>query len=57
MEIIEKIISPFILERKRRFDNGSVIGGFSKFILSNLDYLKNYNVDIKKIKELIKQYK
>lgn len=56
MEIIEKIISPLILERKRRFDNKSVIGGFSKFILSNLPNLEVYKVDVEKIKKLILRY-
>lgn len=56
MEGLEKIISPFVLERKRNFDNKSVVGGFSKFVLSNLTNLEVYNVDTNKIKKLIERY-
>jgi len=56
MEEIEKIVSFFVLERKRKFDNKSVIGGFSNFLISNLSTLENYKVDVNKIKELIKNY-
>lgn len=56
MEELEKILSPFILERKRKFDNKSVIGGFSNFIISNLSILEKYKVDINKIKSVIKDY-
>ena len=56
MEEIEKIVSFFVLERKRKFDNKSVIGGFSNFLKSNLSTLENYKVDVNKIKELIKNY-
>lgn len=56
MDELEKIISPFVLERKRNFDNKSVVGGFSKFVLSNLGNLKFYNVDTDKIKRLIERY-
>jgi len=56
VEGLEKIISPFVLERKRNFDNKSVVGGFSKFVLSNLTNLEVYNVDTNKIKKLIERY-
>ena len=56
MEEIEKIVSFFVLERKRKFDNKSVIGGFSNFLKSNLSTLENYKVDVNRIKELIKNY-
>lgn len=56
MEIVDRILSPILLEKKRKFDNKSVIGGFSKFLLSNLDFLKNYSVDTIKIKKLIEKY-
>ncbi|MGB9749260.1 MAG: ATP-dependent DNA helicase RecG [Caldisericia bacterium] len=56
MEELEKIISVFTLERKRKFDDRSVIGGFSKFILSNLNNLEIYKVDINKIRKLIERY-
>lgn len=56
MEELEKIVSFFVLERKRKYDNKSVIGGFSNFLMSNLSTLENYKVDVKRIKELIKNY-
>lgn len=54
--MIERIIDILILERKRKFDNKSVIGGFTSFLLNNLSNLEIYGVNTHKLKKLIKDY-
>lgn len=54
--MIEKIIDILILERKRKFDNNSVIGGFINFLLKNLSNLELYKIDIKNLKKLLEEY-
>ncbi len=54
--MIDKIVDILILERKRKFDNNSVIGGFTNFLLKNLSNLELYQVDVKKLKNLINEY-
>lgn len=54
--MIERIIDILTLERKRKFDNKSVIGGFTSFLLNNLSNLELYGVNTIKLKKLIKDY-
>ncbi|MCX8094891.1 MAG: ATP-dependent DNA helicase RecG [Caldisericia bacterium] len=54
--MIERLIDILILERKRKFDNKSVIGGLTTFLNNNLSNLELYGIDIKKLKKLIKEY-
>lgn len=54
--MIDKILDILILERKRKFDNKSVIGGFNSFLLNNISHLELYGIDIKKLKKLLNEY-
>lgn len=54
--MIEKILDILTLERKRKFDNKSVIGGFNTFLLNNISNLELYGVDIKKLKRVLNEY-
>lgn len=54
--MIERIIDILTLEKKRKFDNKSVIGGFTSFLLNNLSNLELYGVNTIKLKKLIKDY-
>ncbi len=53
---IERIIDSILLEKKRGFDNKSVIRGFSNFILKELAFLENLGLNIKRIEELMIRY-
>ena len=53
---VERIIDSILLEKKRGFDNKSVIGGFSNFILKELKSLEDLGLNTKRIEELMTGY-